>query len=88
MREEAHPVFEADRHAIVELKKQVRGVWLIERSLDGLEDAAAEVARGDSAAARSAITNDVRTPLAASRRWPTAWIGLREKGRGPADQRP
>ncbi len=44
----------------------MRGVRLIERTFDGREDAAAEVARGYSAALRSAITDDGRTPLAVS----------------------
>jgi hypothetical protein len=66
LREAAHPVFEADRHAKVELKKQVRGVRPIERALEGRNDPAAEVARGYCAAVRSAITDDGRPPLAAS----------------------
>jgi hypothetical protein len=66
LREAAHPVFEADRHAKVELKKQVRGVRPIERALEGRDDPAAEVARGYCAAVRSAITDDGRPPLAAS----------------------
>jgi len=73
LREAAHPVFEADRHAKVELKKQVRGVRPIERALEGRVDPAAEVTRGYCAAVRSAITDDGRTPLAAS--------GLRLKAR-------
>ena len=66
LREAALPVFEADRHAKVELKKQVRGVRPIERVLEGREDPTAEVARGYCAAVRSAITDDGRPPLAAS----------------------
>ena len=66
LREAAHPVFEADRHAKVALKAQVRGVRPIERSLEGRDDAASEVARGYCAAVRSAITDDGRSPLAAS----------------------
>jgi hypothetical protein len=66
LREAAHPVFEADRHAKVALKAEVRGVRPIERSLEGREDPAAAVARGYCAAVRSAITDDGRTPLAAS----------------------
>jgi hypothetical protein len=73
LREAAHPIFEADRHAKVVLKKQVRGVRPIERTLEGRDDPAAEVARGYCAAVRSAITDDGRTPLAAS--------GLRLKAR-------
>src|ERR671927_168406 len=66
LREAAHPVFEADRHAKVALKAEVRGVRPIERALEGREDPAAAVARGYCAAVRSAITDDGRTPLAAS----------------------
>jgi len=66
LREAAHPVFEADRHAKVALKAQVRGVRPIERGLEGRDDTAAEVARGYCAAVRGAITDDGRSPLAAS----------------------
>jgi hypothetical protein len=66
LREAALPVFEADRHAKVELKKRVRGVRPIERAVEGRDDAEAEVVRGYCAAVRSAITDDGRAPLAAS----------------------
>jgi Transposase, Mutator family len=66
LREAAHPVFEADRHAKVALKAQVRGVRPIERALEGHNGPAAEAARGYCAAVRSAITDDGRPPLAAS----------------------
>jgi hypothetical protein len=66
LREAALPVFEADRHAKVRLKAEVRGVRPIERALEGRDDPAAEVARGYCAAVRSAITDDGRPPLAAS----------------------
>ncbi len=66
-------MFEADRHAKVELKKQVRGVRPIERAVKGRDDAEAEVVRGCCAAVRSAITDDGRAPLAVS--------GLQLKGR-------
>jgi hypothetical protein len=66
LREAAHPVFEADRHAKKELKKAVRGVRPIERALEGRTDPEAEVARGYCAAARGAVTDDGRAPLAAS----------------------
>ena len=49
-----------------ELKKQVRGVRPIERSVEGRDDAEAEAVRGYCAAVRSAITDDGRPPLAAS----------------------
>ena len=73
LREAALPIFEADRHAKKELKKQVRGVRPIERSVEGRDDPEAEAARGYCAAVRSAITDDGRPPLAAS--------GLRLEGR-------
>jgi hypothetical protein len=73
LREAALPVFEADRHAKVELKKQVRGVRPIERAVEGRDDAEAAVVQGYCAAVRSAITDDGRAPLAAS--------GLRLKAR-------
>lgn len=65
LREAANPVFEADWHAKKELKKQVRGVRPLERAIEGRDDAEAEVVRGYCAAARSAITDDGRTPLGA-----------------------
>jgi hypothetical protein len=65
LREAANPVYEADRHAKKELKKQVRGVRPIERASEGCSDAEAEAVRGYCAAVRSAITDDGRTPLAA-----------------------
>lgn len=73
LREAAHPVFEADRHAKKELKKGVRGVRPIERAAEGCDTAEADLVRGYCAAVRSAITDDGRAPLAAS--------GLRLKDR-------
>jgi hypothetical protein len=73
LREAAQPVFEADRHAKVALKAQVRGVRRIERATAGRDEPAAEVTRGYCAAVRSALTDDGRPPLAAS--------GLRLKAR-------
>jgi len=66
LREAARPIFEADRHAKKELKKRVRGVRPIERSLEGQHDEAAQVARSYCLAVRSALTDDGRPPLAAS----------------------
>src|SRR5215203_3039087 len=73
LREAALPVFEADRHAKVALKKHVRGVRPIERAAEGRDDAEAELVRGYCAAVRGAITDDGRPPLAAA--------GLRLKAR-------
>jgi len=66
LREAAKPVFEADRHAKKELKKQVRGVRPIERALEGRKDPQAEAIRGYCLPVRSALTDDGRPPLAAS----------------------
>jgi hypothetical protein len=66
LREAAHPIFEADRHAKKELKKQVRGVRPIERVVEGRNDAEAQAVRGYCAAVRSALTDDGRPPLSAS----------------------
>jgi hypothetical protein len=65
LREAAHPVYEADRHAKKELKKQVRGIRAIERASEGRSDPEAAVVGGYCAAVRSAITDDGRAPLAA-----------------------
>ena len=73
LREAARPVYEADRHAKVALKKAVRGIRPIERQLEGRDDAEAEPVRGYCAAVRSALTDDGRPPLVAS--------GLRLQGR-------
>jgi hypothetical protein len=66
LREAAKPVYEADRHAKKELKKHVRGVRPIERSLEGREDEESAAVRGYCLAVRSALTDDGRPPLAAS----------------------
>src|SRR4029078_8822944 len=66
LREAALPVYEADRHAKVQLKKKVRGIRPIERKIEGRQDAEAEVIRGYCAAVRSALTDDGRPPLEAS----------------------
>jgi hypothetical protein len=66
LREAAKPIFAADRHAKKELKKRVRGVRPIERSLEGQTGAQAEAARSYCLAVRSALTDDGHPPLAAS----------------------
>jgi hypothetical protein len=73
LREAARPVYEADRHAKVQLKKTARGIRPIERKVEGRDDADAEAIRGYCAAARSALTDDGRPPLEAS--------GLKLQGR-------
>jgi hypothetical protein len=73
LREAALPIYEADRHAKKELKKEVRGVRPLERALEAREAAAgpagdpvAAAVRGYCLAVRSALTDDGRPPLAAS----------------------
>jgi hypothetical protein len=66
LREAAQPIFEADRHAKKELKKQVRGVRPIERALEGREDPEAQATRAYCLAVRSALTDDGRPPLGAA----------------------
>jgi hypothetical protein len=66
LREAATPVYEADRHAKVQLKKEVRGIRPIERKVEGRQDGEAEAIRGYCAAVRSALTDDGRPPLEAS----------------------
>jgi hypothetical protein len=66
LREAAMPVYEADRHAKVQLKKKVRAIRPIERRIEGRDDAEAEAIRGYCAAVRSALTDDGRPPLEAS----------------------
>jgi hypothetical protein len=62
LREAALPVYEADRHAKVQLKKKVRGIRPIEREIEGRQDSEAETIRGYCAAVRSALTDDGRPP--------------------------
>jgi hypothetical protein len=66
LREAARPVYEADRHAKVLLKKKARGIRPIERAVEGREGDEAEAIRGYCAAVRSSLTDDGRPPLAAS----------------------
>ena len=54
----AEPIYEADRHAKKELKKQVRGVRPIERALEDCTDPEAQAIRGYCLAVRSALTDD------------------------------
>ncbi len=62
LREAALPVYEADRHAKVQLKKKVRAIRPIERAVEGRQDPESDVIRGYCAAARSALTDDGRPP--------------------------
>ena len=64
LREAAKPVYEADRHAKKELKKQVRGIRPIEREVEQ-EDEEATITRKYCLAVRSALTDDGHPPLSA-----------------------
>ena len=66
LREAAKPIYEADRHAKKQLKKKVRQVRGIERSVEGRSDSEACVIKGYCSAVRSALTDDGRPPLQAS----------------------
>jgi hypothetical protein len=66
LRDAAQPIYEADRHAKKELKKQVRGVRPIERALEDRTDPEAQAIRGYCLAVRSALTDDGPPPLGAA----------------------
>ncbi len=66
LREAAKPIYEADRHAKVELKKQIRGVRPIERAVEGKSGEEAEAVREYALAVRASLTDDGRPPLQAS----------------------
>jgi hypothetical protein len=63
LKEAAKPVYEADKHAKKELKKHLRGVRPIERTVAQRRDEEAEVIRGYCLAVRSALTDDGKPPL-------------------------
>lgn len=65
LREAAKPVYEADKHAKKELKKHLRGIRPIERTVEQRKDEEAETIRGYCLAVRSALTDDGRPPLSA-----------------------
>src|SRR5258708_11591947 len=66
LREAARPIYEADRHAKKELKKQVRCIRPIEREAEAGTDRDAAAIVGYWRDVRSAITDDGRPPLEAS----------------------
>ena len=66
LREAARPIYEADRHAKVVLKKHLRGIRKIERRLEARQDRHAGVLTSYCLAVRSALTDDGRPPLVAS----------------------
>lgn len=65
LREAAKPVYEADRHAKKELKKQVRGIRPIEREVEHEENEEGNITRKYCLAVRSALTDDGHPPLSA-----------------------
>ena len=66
LKDAVDPLYEADRHAKTQLKKQVRGVRPLERALEERSDPEAEAMRGYCLAVRSSLTDDGREPLDAS----------------------
>ena len=92
LREAAKPIYEADRHAKVGLKKKVRGVRQVERRVEGRTDPEADVVRGYCSAVRSAITDDGRPPLEASGLKPharlSAVVGSLGRARAKGARRP
>ena len=66
LKEAAKVIYEADRHAKKELKKHVRGIRQIERSISECDQPTSEVVRGYCLAVRGSLTNDGRPPLDAS----------------------
>lgn len=66
LREATRPIYEADRHAKKELKKQVRGIRPIERQAAKRADEMGGIINDYCQAVRSAITDDGRAPLEAA----------------------
>ena len=66
LREAARPIYEADRHAKKELKKQVRGIRPVERKAAKRTDEMAQIIQDYCQAVRSSITDDGRAPLEAA----------------------
>lgn len=63
LNEAAKPIYAADRHAKKELKKRVRGIRVIERSLNDADEETSVVVTGYCQAVRSALSQDGRPPL-------------------------
>jgi len=66
LKEAAKQIYDADRHAKKELKKQVRGVRTLEHRQHQADEATDEVIQGYCQAVRSALTDDGRPPLDAA----------------------
>ncbi len=62
-KEAFQPLIEADRHAKKELKKLVRGVRPIERSVSEEQEPIGKVVKGYCLAVRSALTDEGHPPL-------------------------
>ena len=60
LKEAAKVIYETDRHAKKELKKQVRGIRKIERSVSGSSEQVAQVVNGYCLAVRGSLTADGR----------------------------
>lgn len=66
LKEAAKVIYEADRHAKKELKKQVRGIRKIEHNVSGSDEKVSEVVQAYCFAVRGSLTSDGRPPLDAS----------------------
>lgn len=66
LKEAIKPIYEADRHAKKELKKKVRGLRDIERSVTNEDKDLVTIIEDYCSAVRSSITNDGHPPLEAS----------------------
>src|SRR2546428_1315252 len=66
LKDATEPLYDADRHAKTQLKKQVRGVRPLERALEDRSDPEAQAIRGYCLAVRSSLTDDGRAKLSAS----------------------
>ena len=63
LRAAAQPLYEADRHAKVQLKKALRGFRVLERSVEARTDPLARILIRYCLAVRSALTQEARPPL-------------------------
>src|SRR5712675_3474605 len=63
LKDATKPLYDADRHAKTQLKKQLRGVRPIERALEEHKTAENEAIRGYCLAVRASLTDDGRSPL-------------------------
>ena len=63
LKDAIEPLYDADRHAKTQLKKQLRGVRPIERALEEQKTPENEAIRGYCLAVRASLTDDRRSPL-------------------------